>query len=311
MLAEMGSESMALAETGASLKEAYATYSYDDEMDEHMRRYEEEEAEEARRRRRKARRRRDGRIDDIEEYESRRAKKKARKAARRARKNKRNLKRNLKRTAKNKNNKKNKKAVKNPFQAAVFPTTNGTNSTANGTIARRPKTKKQKLTPRQRQLKKKARDYEHEARYQRSKAKMHEANARLYKAEAREKKEHKKWEVRAGQSTFDVKKAREAVQAIQGELESEDLKQDKQFWDEYYGRKRVAGRGDRKSPKADAATDAVGSKKPKPDLALPLYKVAHIASFEEAYGLSKKIPKLDDSLKVDGDAYLRFVMENM
>lgn len=141
------------------------------------------------------------------------------------------------------------------------------------------------------------------------KERFYKAKSQSYEQWKKAKKEAFKRKLRMGRTDWAVRQGVAAIKSLQSELEREDVRQDKLFWDQYYGRNRIQGKGDKKAKKVDAKRAALPSKdEKKEDLALPLYKAAHIASFKQAAGKSKKYKKLDTALKEDGDKYIEFAL---
>jgi len=157
---------------------------------------------------------------------------------------------------------------------------------------------------------------EFEARYFMAKAREHEAKAHEEATDALASNTKTKWDRRDRDTEFAVQAGTAAVDALQGQVETEDLRADRRFWDAYYGKKEHISSKPKKLTKdsrtlADMAADL---NKPKnatkqrttKDLSLPLYKASHIASYKEASGKSSRIKELDANLKEDGDAFLKF-----
>lgn len=320
-----------LAEVSASargdglrdLSKSYETFAVDDMDDDvdgsRIDDYEEERREEKRRRREAARRRSEKRRK--ERRERRRAAKAERKRKRKARKAARRLARAMRKDVKigamaKQGMNSNPNATAAALTRVLFPSangtnrTNGTNSTSNYTID--PKIierhlRQAEMTKADLKLYKKYKKAQRSVRKHKSKERYYKARGESYATWKRQQKAALRRKMNLGRTDWAVRQGMAAIKSLQGELESEDVRKDKLFWDQYYGRKRLQGRGDKQPKKDTAKTVATLSKDDKHvDLALPLYKASHIASFKQASGRSKKFKNLDNNLKEDGDKYIEY-----
>jgi len=190
---------------------------------------------------------------------------------------------------------------------------------ANATSADGAKKKKGKshfnrkhLDAKEKEMLAEARRFESIARTERARAKAHAATVDALRAIHQENKLQAKIARDNGKITYELQSAMDAINTVKNDMERDDLDDDTLFWDAFYGKKAHNNVTTPTQPEiiikqSEQAAQGKKALVQKKDMAIPLYKAAHIASFEEAYGRSKKMKKLDDSLREDGDKYLSYV----